>query len=334
LKLDTFEVGKDKVGIVTILPLDNRKEYDIGLPPLSPTLVRKKTLADEIASLDVMSFQTILLPLTADDPRNKTFRYEGYDIITLQKEVERDYTIPEPQTAQEVIGYYSRRIAEAVKLPSQFAALAPKVREFFEQKAFGQTVDLSDPVVVKAMGTPVAHYVCVDVFSKALKKLTISEQVPTLLEPERLLSSCQPFPWSRPVLEDAKTVFNLVPCDNHFERDFAKFLNSAQDVTRFAKLPQPFGFSIDYTDGAMNLRSYYPDFVAVDDKGTRWLLESKGAETGEVLHKDAAATQWCENATALTSTKWMYLKVQQKAFEVLQPTRFEHLAALRPMKLF
>src|ERR1019366_1063023 len=130
------------------------------------------TLADEIASLDVMSFQTILLPLTADDPRNKTFRYEGYDIITLRKEVERDYTIPEPQTAQEVIGYYSRRIAEAVKLPSQFAALAPKVREFFEQKAFGQAVDLSDAVVVKAMGTPVAHYVCVDVFSKALKKLT------------------------------------------------------------------------------------------------------------------------------------------------------------------
>jgi hypothetical protein len=65
---------------------------------------------------------------------------------------------------------------------------------------------------------------------------------------------------------------------------------------------QPFGFSIDYTDGAMNLRSYYPDFVAMDDKGTRWLLESKGAETGEVAHKDAAATQWCENATALTKT--------------------------------
>lgn len=334
LKLDTFEVGKDKVGIVTILPLENRKEYDIGLPVLSPTLIRKKTLADEIASLDVMSFQTILLPMTADDPRNKTFRYEGYDIITLQKEVERDYTIPEPQTAQEVIGYYSRRIAEAVKLPSQFAALAPKVREFFEQKAFGQTVDLSDLVVVKAMGTPVAHYVCVDVFSKALKKMTIAEQEPKLLEPERLLSTCAPFPWSRPVLEDARTVFNLVPCDNNFERDFAKFLNSATDVTRFAKLPQPFGFAIDYTDGAMNLRSYYPDFVAVDDKGTRWLLETKGAETGEVAHKDIAAAQWCANATQLTGTKWEYLKVPQKGFETLQPSRLEHLIALKPAVLF
>src|ERR1039458_4836849 len=154
-----------------------------------------------------MSFQTILLPLSADDPQNKTFRYEGYDIITLQKEVERDYTIPEPQTAQEVIGYYSRRIAEAVKLPSQFAALAPKVREFFEQKAFGQAVDLSDAVVVKAMGTPVAHYVCIGVFSKELKALTIAEQEPVLLEPERMLSTCQPFPWSRQVWEGAHTVF-------------------------------------------------------------------------------------------------------------------------------
>lgn len=334
LHLDTFEVGKDKLKIVTILPLEDRKKYDIGLPLLSPTLVRKKSLAEEIAGLEVMSFQTILLPLSADDPHNKTFRYDGYDIITLQKVVEREYKIPEPQTAQEVIGYYSRRIAEAVKLPSQFAALAPKVREFFENKAFGQWVDLSNADVVKAMSTPVAHYVCVDVFSKALKQLTIAEQEPTLLEPERMLSTCQPFPWSRQVWEGVKTVFNLVPCDNGFERDFAKFLDNAKDVEAFAKLPQAFGFSIEYTDGGMNLRSYYPDFVAVDGKGVRWLLETKGAETDDVAHKDTAAAQWCENATLLTKTPWQYLKIPQKAFEVLQPSRLADLKALQPAKLF
>jgi type III restriction enzyme len=334
LHLDTFEVGKDKLKIVTILPTDDRKEFDIGLPLLSPTLIRKKSLADEIAGLNVMTFQTILLPLSGEDPRNKTFRYEGYDIITLQKEVERDYTISDPQTSQEVIGYYSRRIAEAVKLPSQFAALAPKVREFFEQKAFGQTVDLTDREVVKAMSTPVAHYVTVDVFSKALKKLTIAEQEPTLLEPERMLSTCQPFPWSRQVWEGAHTVFNLVPCDNGFERDFAKFLDNAEDVDAFAKLPQPFGFSIEYTDKNMNLRSYYPDFVAVDKQGTRWLLETKGAETDDVVHKDMAAARWCENATALTKNGWEYLKVPQKGFEVLQPSRLAELKALSPLKLF
>jgi type III restriction enzyme len=134
LQLDTFEVGKDKLRIVTIMPLDERTQFDIGLPLLTPTLVRKKSLAEEITSLDVMAFQTMLLPLGADDPNNKTFRYEGHDIITLQKIVERDYKVPQPQTAQELIGYYARRIAEAVKLPSQFAALAPKVRSFLRTK--------------------------------------------------------------------------------------------------------------------------------------------------------------------------------------------------------
>src|SRR2546430_11076221 len=132
LKLDTFELGKDPVRILTIMPLAERKEFDIGLPVLSPTLVMKKSLTAEIASLEGMNFQTMLVPAPDDGPKNKTFRYEGHDIITLPKIVERDYKVPEPQTAQELIGYYARRIAEAGKLPSQFAALAPKIRDFFE----------------------------------------------------------------------------------------------------------------------------------------------------------------------------------------------------------
>ncbi|MGH9375367.1 MAG: hypothetical protein ACRD1J_04290, partial [Terriglobia bacterium] len=334
LKLDTFELGKDKLKIVTIMPLEEHKEFDIGIPVLSPSLTRKKSLAQEIQDLNVMGFDSIVLPMSEDDPRIKTFRYEGYDIITLKKEVERDYSIPEPQTAQEVIGYYARRIAETVKLPSQFAALAPKVREFFEEKAFGQHADLNDIAVVKAMSTPVAHYVCVGVFRKELGALTIEEQTPQLLEPARMLSACAPFPWSRPVWEGLKCVFNLVACDNDFERDFAKFLDNALDVRAFSKLPQAFGFAIDYTDTAMNLRSYYPDFVAVDDAGGHWILETKGQETTDVARKDAAAGLWCENATKLTKSAWKYGKVPQKAFESLQPNRLADLTALQPRSLW
>ena len=53
------------------MPLEERKEFDIGLPVLTPTLVRKKSLAEEIAALDVMAFQTMLLPLSADDPQQQ-----------------------------------------------------------------------------------------------------------------------------------------------------------------------------------------------------------------------------------------------------------------------
>ena len=52
LKLDTFEVGKDKVVIVTIAPDPAKLDKDIALPQLSPILTRKKSLGEEIAALD------------------------------------------------------------------------------------------------------------------------------------------------------------------------------------------------------------------------------------------------------------------------------------------
>ena len=123
-------------------------------------------------------------------------------------------------------------------------------------------------------------------------------------------------------------MFNLVPCDNAFERAFAKFLDVASDVTRFSKLPETFGFSIEYTDQNMNLRAYYPDFVAVDESGTHWLLETKGAETPEVRWKDDAATRWCEDATELAGVSWKYMKVPQKQYEQLQAATLGDLTIL------
>ena len=327
VELDTFQIGKDKLQILTIMPMAERAEFDIGLPSLTPSLIRKKSLAEEIAALDVMSFECPVLPLKTGDAAEKTFKYEGYDIITLQKEIEREYVMPEPQTAQEVIGYYARRIAQEVKLPAQFAALAPKVKEFFERKAFGKAVNLDEPAIIKAMSSNVAHYVCVQTFKKVLLSRAIAEQQPHLLGSDRPLSSTQPYPWSRPVFEARKCIFNLVACDNDFEKAFAKFLDSAGDVKAFSKLPEVFGFAIDYTDGG-NLRSYYPDFVAIDKEDMRWLLETKGQETEEVKHKDRAAILWCENASLLTGKPWRYLKVPQKEFEKLQPESLTEVAVL------
>ncbi len=77
-----------------------------------------------------------------------------------------------------------------------------------------------------------------------------------------------------------------------------------------------------------NMRYCYPDFVARLKSGEHWLLETKGAETLEVAHKDRAAVLWCENSTALTGISWQYLKVSQKDFEKLQPADFDDLQVL------
>ncbi|HRR83176.1 MAG TPA: DEAD/DEAH box helicase family protein [Planctomycetota bacterium] len=326
-QLDTFEVGKDKLRIVTILPDPGKLDKDISLPVLSPVLVRKKSLGEEIAALDVAGFASPVLPLASDDSSAHSFRYEGRDLLTLEKLVDREYHIPEPQTAEEVIGYYAQRIAQEVKLPSQFAVLVPKVREFLATKAFGRVVDLSQGAVIKAISTNVAHYVTVRVFGEALRGLLIEAKKPQLLHAGRRLSETPPFPFSRLAIPAAKTVFNLVPCVNDFEKAFARFLEHAEDVEAFAKLPEPFGFYIEYTDSACNLRYYEPDFVAVAADATHYLLETKGREDVTVQHKDRAAELWCENASRLTGVSWRYVKVPEKGMKALGPAQLADLVA-------
>jgi type III restriction enzyme len=83
----------------------------------------------------------------------------------------------------------------------------------------------------------------------------------------------------------------------------------------------------------MNLRLYYPDFVAVAGDGGHWLLETKGQENVDVARKDDAARRWCEDATRLTGMAWRYLKVRQKEFEALHPRTLVELQAIDDAKM-
>ena len=325
IELDTFIVGKDTLKIITIMPVGEKSQYDIGIPVISPTLLRKKSLAQEIASIDINALPLGNLPLSGDEKALKEFIYEGFDIISKAKVLSRKYPINEAQTAQEIISYYAGIVADRIRFPSQFAALAPLVRDYFEFKAFGKRVDLTDPLVIKAMGSKLSEYVCVDVLAKLLQKLTLEQAAPTVSHPSRTLSSTPPFPWSQVICEATKTIFNLVACDNDFEKRFAKFLDNAKDIMAFAKLPEAFAFCIEYTDSANNIRYYYPDFVAIDIKGINWILETKGQEDEKVRFKDIAATNWCDNASNLTGLQWKYLKVPQKVFDGLGPSKLSDL---------
>lgn len=325
LKLEQFELGKEHLVIRTIAPDPAKADKDIAVPTLTPILVRKKTLAQEIATLDVRAFKCAPFPMKEGTEEAKKFRYEGYDVITMEKLLERDYTLPEPQTSGEVISYYAKRIAQDVKLPSQFAALAPKVRDFLATRAFGKPVELDSPAMIHAISSNVARFVTVDLFVKALRAMVVEDQVPQLVAARRV-SETPAFPYSRPhAFAAAKTVFNLAACDNAFEERFARFLQNATDVTSFAKLPPQFGFAIEYTDSAASLRYYEPDFVAILTDGSHRLIETKGREDPDVAHKDRAARLWCGNASQLTASQWGYVKVPQTGFEKLQPTSFADL---------
>ncbi len=325
LQFEKFELGKDKLTIQHIVPDLSKLEFDIAIPDLTPHLARVATLEAEILKLEPTIFDCPVLPLKNLDEAAQKFNYEGVDILTQEKLFEREYQIPEVQTAEEVISFYAKLIMADVKLPSQFAVLAPKVREFLEHKAFGESVNLADASIVKAIQHKLVRHVTIREFGKALREKVVCKVTPVLGGEARKISETPAFPWSRPVVTASKCVLNRVPCDNDSERRFAQFLEKAPEIARFSKLTSHFGFSIKYTDAGANLRNYEPDFVAVDELGTHWILETKGQEDIHVRHKDRAAEFWCENATELTGTNWRYLIVHQKAFENLAPDDFESL---------
>jgi hypothetical protein len=56
-------------------------------------------------------------------------------------------------------------------------------------------------------------------------------------------------------VELGKTIFNLLPCDNEFEQEFARFLNASDEVLAFANLGNlPGRLGIEHLDREANLR--------------------------------------------------------------------------------
>ena len=333
-KFDTWRPGKDKLQITVIKPEPDKADYDVALPTLSPILARTTSLQEEIEAIDLASlYNGEPLPITVSEEEERTFMYEGKDLLTSETLFERIYTIPTPQTSQEVVAYYANIIAKEVKLPSQFATLAPKVRDFLKFQAFGREVELDSPEILRAISQKLHQMVTMKAFLDALREKLVQPQMPVLEGSGRRLSSIEPFPWSQAAPVCRKTVFNRVACDNNFEVAFARFLDNSHDVARFSKLPPQFGFSIPYSDTRGNLRHYYPDFVVEDSGGISYLVETKGREDIDVANKDRSALAWADQATALTGQEWRYLKVLQHDFEGLAPNSFADCAQTGQMQM-
>ena len=62
VKFGTFELGKEKLEIVTIMVDPEKVDKDIEIPLLTPILVRKKALSEQIQALDVKAFKAPKIP--------------------------------------------------------------------------------------------------------------------------------------------------------------------------------------------------------------------------------------------------------------------------------
>jgi len=307
IRFGTIDTNKP-IDLTTVFVDITKADMDIEIPIMSPRiLIREFNLAE--ADLDKLP--SLSIPL---ENKILEMEYEARDILNDVVRIKRRWDLPVPQDSKSVIAYYTDQILKQLKIGGAFASFYPLVKKYVVEKLFSEKVDLDDPRVLYQLSSPEVQQRLIKLFVDAFKDLTFVEK-----EPEKSdfikLSDTRPFVWSKLVYSANKCIFNYVPCDNELERDFARFLDRAEDVYAFSKIVPKVGFFIEYRDSDGNLRLYYPDFIAVLDNDDHWVIETKGREDVDVEFKDKRAILWCEDASRLTKKKWSYIRVDQKDFE-------------------
>ena len=114
-------------------------------------------------------------------------------------------------------------------------------------------------------------------------------------------------------------------------RSFAKFIDEAPDVSRFAALgtteqgESGTQFRVDYLKPSGAIGFYHPDWVLVQKtkKGeVNWIVETKGRVWEGTTAKDEAIQEWCERISEATGSEWKYKRVDQVPFEVSKAKSF------------
>jgi len=311
---------------IYVYPMKIRKEYDISLPILTPVHKREfKGLED----FDVSKLPENPLGLEIKDVPNK--KVELVETVTQkrvgQKQVTIDVGLPE---IQEILSHLTTRICKEARIEGQFALVYSILKRYLSERFWGTDVDLEHNVIRQQLSSAKVSGEIITILAKEIGNACISKTEPEMKADPLHLMEIEGFYWRRDYIELDKTVFNVTPCYNDFEKNFASFLDKAPDITRFAKLAESYTkFYIEYLSARGAIRYYYPDFVAEqvleDGSNYMWLIETKGWEDADVPLKDARAEEWCKTATRLTSTNWQYLKVPYDFFNCRHFRSFKDL---------
>lgn len=319
------ELEKEGLGVGTVrtppkpgkrvYPLEDRREFDIEIPRTSALFEREFKNLD---LLDPMAFGPLGKEgdLSAEQRKQIELVHGTVDVRVHSDEVEfNEDNVP---AIEGLLSSLTNRVMKRARVTGVFAQLFPKVRSYVRERCFGGTVELSDVAVRRALNDSALLDAIASLFSRRIGELTAERrEVRVGGDPWRLSETAE-FSWRRHFCEADRTIFNVVACFNNFEADFARFVDRATDVDRFAKLCEHFtGFHVQYLKSSGALGTYYPDFVVVqsDDDGLlNWIVETKGQEDVEVAAKDEQMRRWCAEVSKATGERWGYLKVPYREY--------------------
>lgn len=326
LVVEREEIEKIGANAVAIYPDEGKKRFEISIPILTRSLSLRE-LPFEQLDFDLIAAPTAPLEVPKIAP-DEYIKYRGRQLIDKGIIEEYEFLVPYAEDSLGVVSYYTKRVSEAGGLggvAGAFAALLPLVRSYLQSRIFVEPVELDDKVVLKRLAENDAQELVKQAFAEAIRGLRLTEREATITETAIKMTEAPPFSWSRTTVDCERTVFNLTAVDNDLERRFALFLDRADDVAAFAKLPVFGRFALEYIAESGALRYYYPDFVVrlVDDSCL--LVETKGMRDPDVPLKDKRARRWCRDATQLTGRAWSYARVDQDVFDAFTGETVESL---------
>ena len=314
---------------VFITPIKTREQFNFEIPVLSASFTRKME--------GISTFDPSKLPAVGklDDKGNYKELSVTLTTANTDKKVGTKQVVIEDDefvSIQELLSNLTNKIIKEGKFSAKFNDLLRITKQYVKFNAFGKEVDLESLGVRRTLANPKIGNDIMLVIGQALgDHIKVKTEVKVTNYPISLME-LDGFYWKRDHVQLKKTVFNYTPVYNELEKGFAKFLEQAEDITKFAALAETFTkFNVPYLNKKGSQGLYYPDFIAEQElkigKIINWIIETKGFEDENVQYKDAETENWCKVASKHTAIEWKFLKVPDKFFKGLKviPKTFAEL---------
>ncbi|MCZ2459843.1 MAG: DEAD/DEAH box helicase family protein [Chitinophagales bacterium] len=296
---------------VTISPEKKRLQYDIEIPATDFSYNRAYK---NLSGIDAKKFPLLFTSEKLDENRKVLLKMEMMQlgVEVHQTEVDIEYI----ELGRDLTSYITQHVMKRAGLTDCFQFLYPICEDYILNKCFEVKIDeIEKDELRKILRELSIQEAIIDLLAKEIGKATVEKKQVKVQGKSIKLSETPKFTWRRGHIKLKKTVFNFVATYNDFEKEFAEFLDKANDVEAFAALADI--FRIDYLSNTGAIRYYFPDFVAVQTIGKKkvyWILETKGREYPDLDNKNKAIERWCKAVTKQTGVEWKYLLVKQHLF--------------------
>ncbi len=234
------------------------------------------------------------------------------------------------------ISGFVKLLERECRIVNAHSILAPLIERFLSEELFERKVNLYSGKIDHRMSDADVRTAILETFIPLIRSKTVRSRKERQVYSALKVSSWKPYQATstpeRPAVPASRTMFNLVPCDNEFEREFTLFLDRADDVVAFARNAGPQKLMIDYLKPDGTRGFYVPDFI-VRTKQKYYLVELKGRVDNLVPYKASSAVEWCRTASQ-SGSEWEYLYVPYHLFQTQAVATLGDLATLcqHPLK--